>query len=65
MVRDNYGLQCLVCDLAESKKALGIIESSQEEKAASAKTAMLFSNKYSSFFTNVTVDGSCAKSLLI
>ena len=37
------GIQCMVCNLAKSKKALGIVETDPETKAKSAKTAMLFS----------------------
>ena len=45
------------------KNCLGILESTPEEKAKSAKTAMLFSEPFI-ILSNVTFNGGCAKSLL-
>lgn len=43
MAGNNYGNQCMVCNMAKSKRALGIVECDADLKAKSAKTAMLFS----------------------
>ena len=43
MARFNYGVQCLVYYLAKSKKVLGIVEASAEEKPTAAKKALIAS----------------------
>ena len=65
MVGNYNGLQCLVCYLAQPKKALGILDCSPEEKAKSAKTAMLFSRANIIIVPNVAFNGSSSKSILI
>ena len=52
--------------MAKSKKALGIVECTPEEKTKSAKTAMIiFKSKYLALISNAAFNGSSSKSLLI